>query len=170
MKRIEALSALWKRWRYAALIAAAGAALLLLPGGGEPAAAAAEAPAENVEEAAREMEKRMETILRTIDGAGELHLMLTADTGAERHLARDTDISCTGSAVSPEDYQRKEETVLIGGSSGGPVVTQTRCPTWRGALVVCQGGGNAQVRLAVTAAVSALTGLGADRITVAKCQ
>lgn len=168
MKRIEALSALWGRWKYAALIAAAGAALLLLPGGGE--AAASDAPTESLEQTAREMEERMEAILRTIDGVGELHLMLAADTGAEQHLARDTVTSYSGSVSSPEEYQHEEETVLTGGSSGGPVVTQTRCPTWRGALVVCQGGENAQVRLAVTAAVSALTGLGADRITVAKCQ
>jgi len=43
-------------------------------------------------------------------------------------------------------------------------------PTYRGALVVCQGGGQADVKLAVTEAVAVLTGLPADRITVAKWQ
>ena len=50
------------------------------------------------------------------------------------------------------------------------MVTQTRRPTYRGALVVCQGGDRAEVKLAVTEAVTALTGLTADRVTVAKWQ
>jgi stage III sporulation protein AG len=50
------------------------------------------------------------------------------------------------------------------------VVTQRRYPTYRGALVVCRGGDRPEVKLAVTEAVAALTGLSADRITVAKWQ
>ena len=52
------------------------------------------------------------------------------------------------------------------GSAEAPVVTRTVYPTYRGALVVCQGGDRADVKLAVTEAVAALTGLPADRITV----
>ena len=50
------------------------------------------------------------------------------------------------------------------------VIVRKQYPTYRGALVVCQGGDRAEVRLAVTEAVAALTGLPADRITVAKWQ
>ena len=39
-----------------------------------------------------------------------------------------------------------------------------------GHMVVCQGGGRAEVRLAVTEAVAALTGLSTDRVTVAEWQ
>jgi len=39
---------------------------------------------------------------------------------------------------------------------------------YRGAVVVCQGGDNASVRLAVVEAVSNATGLTSDRITVLK--
>ena len=39
------------------------------------------------------------------------------------------------------------------------MVTRTVYPTYRGALVVCQGGDRADVKLAVTEAVAALTGL-----------
>mgnify|MGYP004649618243 CR=1 FL=1 len=114
-----------------------------------------------------------------IAAAGAALLLLPAGGGrtdaapaAEmEERVQDTELSYSGAVSAPDDYLRREETVLTGSGSGeGPVVTQTRCPTWRGALVVCQGGGDAQVRFAVTAAVSALTGLGADRITVAKCQ
>ena len=39
---------------------------------------------------------------------------------------------------------------------------------WLGALVVCEGGDGAPVRLHLTQAVSALTGLGADQIAIVK--
>lgn len=170
MKQAETFKKLWDRWKYAVLVVAAGVVLLLLPSGGEKSAP--DTPDnENVQDTVQETETKMETILAKIDGVGELHLMLTADTGTTRRLAQNTELSYSGDTAAPKDYQRKSETVLSGGSgSEEPVVTETRCPTWRGALVVCQGGGDAQVRLAVTAAVAALTGLGSDRITVVKCQ
>ena len=59
---------------------------------------------------------------------------------------------------------------MDGGSGDQVVVTQRRYPTYRGALVVCQGGDRPEVKLAVTEAVAALTGLSADRVTVAKWQ
>lgn len=169
MKQAETFKKLWDRWKYAVLVVAAGVVLLLLPSGGKKSVA--DTPNENVQDTVQETETKMETILAKIDGVGELHLMLTADTGAAQRLAQDTELSYSGDTSAPEDYQRKSEIVLSGGSgSEEPVVTETRCLTWRGALVVCQGGDDAQVRLAVTAAVAALTGLGSDRITVAKCQ
>ena len=39
---------------------------------------------------------------------------------------------------------------------------------WAGAVVVCEGGGSAAVRLELTQAVSALTGLPSDKIAVVK--
>ena len=97
--------------------------------------------------------------------------MLTADTDGERQLARDTELTYRGEPTAPEDYSARSETVLTDSGEGdAPVVTQRVYPTYRGALVVCQGGDQPQVRLAVTEAVSALTGLSADRIAVAKWQ
>ena len=61
--------------------------------------------------------------------------------------------------------------MTVGGAGGEDVVvTQERYPQYRGALVVCDGGGVDAVRLQVIEAVSALTGLGADRIAVVKWQ
>ena len=39
---------------------------------------------------------------------------------------------------------------------------------WTGAVIVCEGGGNATVRLQLTRAVSALTGLSSDKIAIVK--
>ena len=54
------------------------------------------------------------------------------------------------------------------GSGQEAVVRLERYPVFQGALVVSQGADRAEVRLVLTQAVSALTGLGADRITVCK--
>ena len=98
-------------------------------------------------------------------------MLLTVDTDAKLQLAQNTELQYSGSTAAPEDYSRRVETVLTdGGDREEIIVTETSYPTYRGALVVCQGGGRAEVRLAVTAAVSALTGLPSDRITVAESQ
>ena len=61
-------------------------------------------------------------------------------------------------------------TVTVNRGSGYQEVVITRqvCPVYQGAVVVCQGAGNAAVRLAVVEAISALTGLSSDKISVVK--
>ncbi|MEY8386275.1 stage III sporulation protein AG [Oscillospiraceae bacterium 38-13] len=159
---------IWDRYKYAALVALAGAGLLLWP--------VLEPPEENRQEAVTlqespDIRREMEEILGAMDGVGQVKVMLTVDSDGERQLAQDTVLSYSGETAAPEDYSRKSETVLLDGSGGDETVVVKRTyPTYRGALVVCQGGGSAEVRLAVTQAVSALTGLPMDRVTVAKWQ
>ena len=118
-----------------------------------------------------ELQQEMEDILGRIQGVGEVQVLLTVESDGERQLAQDSELSYSGSTAAPEDYSRSSQTVLVDdGSAEAPVVTRTVYPTYRGALVVCQGGDRADVKLAVTEAGAALTGLSADRITVAKSQ
>jgi len=59
--------------------------------------------------------------------------------------------------------------VIISSGSGEQGLIQTVTPpVYLGAIVVCQGGADPSVRLAVTQAVSVITGIGTDRITVLK--
>ena len=62
------------------------------------------------------------------------------------------------------------ETVLSSRESSrdAPVVVQTIYPTFRGAVVVAEGADAGSVKLDLVNAVSSLTGLGADKITVIK--
>ena len=157
MKKIwktEGVRKQWDRYKYAALVVLIGAGLLLWPSGkrdtgtSSVSAAAEETTAETIQ-------AEMEEILGQISGVGQVRGMLTY----------------RGEPTAPEDYSARSETVLTDSGEGdAPVVTQRVYPTYRGALVVCQGGDQPQVRLAVTEAVSALTGLSADRIAVAKWQ
>ena len=166
--KIEGVRKLWDRYKYAALVALIGAGLLLWPSGkgGTEAALRQQSSTEETQD----IQVEMEDILGTISGVGQVKVMLTVDSDGERQLAQDTELTYSGSAESPEDYSRRSETVLTDGEGDGTVVTRTLYPTYRGALVVCQGGDRADVRLAVTEAVASLTGLSADRITVAKWQ
>ena len=167
-EKTEGARKIWDRYKYAALVALAGAGLLLWP--------VLEPPEENRQEAVTlqespDIRREMEEILGAMDGVGQVKVMLTVDSDGERQLAQDTVLSYSGETAAPEDYSRKSETVLLDGSGGDETVVVKRTyPTYRGALVVCQGGGSAEVRLAVTQAVSALTGLPMDRVTVAKWQ
>ena len=113
----------------------------------------------------------MAEILSAMSGVGQAKVLLTVDSDGERQLAENTELAYSGNTAAPEDYSRRSETVLVEGTAGDEaVVVRKQYPTYRGALVVCQGGDRAEVQLAVTEAVAALTGLSADRITVAKWQ
>lgn len=156
------------KYKFVLLAAALGAALLLWPAGPGGPEVQTEASQTGIKaQDARETEAAMEKILAEISGVGRVDVMLTLHSGAELVLAQDASLRYSGSAQSPDSYERSTDTVT---GSDGVVVTQERYPQYRGALVVCDGGGSNAVRLQVVSAVSALTGLGADRIAVVRWQ
>lgn len=162
-KRIGRLIGLLRQNRYGAIALALGVLLLCLPRAQRQETAQ---DAETVFDLARE-QREMERILSSVHGAGRLALMLTLESAEETELAQNSYLSYRGSSAAPEDYERRSETVVLGSGSGAhTLVTGTAHPRYRGALIVCEGGEDASVRLALTEAVRALTGLGSDRITV----
>ena len=169
--KTEGVRKLWDRYKYAALILLIGAGLLLWPGGSGHTAQTGQSEAPPAYTAAETLRKDLEEILGQIQGVGTVRVLLTADSNGERQLAQNSELRYSGSTAAPEDYSRTSETVLLDlNDQEAPIVTRILYPTYRGALVVCQGGDRADVRLAVTEAVSVLTGLSSDRITVAKSQ
>ena len=164
-----ALAGIWKRYKGMILILVAGIAFLSWPAQEKAENIAAAVQAEM--ESAEETEARMERILARIEGVGELKLMLTVENSVRQEMAVNTELSYRGDIAAPGEYSRQSEMVIVSDDQGeGPVVVYSRSPVYRGAVVVCQGAGNPGVRLAVTQAVAALTGLGSDRIMVIKCQ
>ena len=63
-------------------------------------------------------------------------------------------------------YESTLSTVSDGSYGEQPVRIKETCPIFRGAVVLCDGAGASGVRLAVTEAVGAVCGLGADKISV----
>ena len=159
---------LWKaldRYKYVLIVIIAGIVLLLWPTG-EQEQSGVTGTAADVQETfdLDALEEKLSRTLSKVEGAGKVTVALTVKSGMEQVLASDraTSVSDRGSSV-------EEETVLVNTGSGQDTVLLTqRYPTFQGALVVCEGGDSAEIRLLLTQAVSALTGLGADRITVCK--
>lgn len=154
------------QYKFVLIVIAAGIVLLMLPGGTEQANSSSTENRMNGEESfsVEELENRLSEVLSKVDGAGRVSVVLTVQTGMERVLATDTTASQT------EDERELEEQTVIISTNGGEeaVLVKQRYPTFQGALVVCEGGDDPNVRLQLTQAVAVLTGLGADRITVCK--
>ena len=169
-RKTEGVQRIWERYKWAVLVILAGVVALIWPSGGTKETSTAQSTAVAALGDPEALQEEMEEILSHISGVGEVRLLLTVETDGERQLAGNTETSYSGSASAPEDFSRSWEAVMAQDGGQTPVVTTTRYPTYRGALVVCQGGDQASVRLAVTEAVTALTGLPADRVSVAKWQ
>ena len=156
-----------KKYKYVLLTALLGVLLLLLPQNEKAADSGSAAPsaAENFEA----LQNEMEDILSSLDGVGKLSLMLTVEGGGAYELAQDETASLKARGEEVDEQTRKTETVVLGsGTSAEVVVTHRRYPRFVGALIVCEGGDRADVQLKVTQAVSALTGLSSERISVVK--
>lgn len=152
-----------EQYKYVALILCAGLLLMLLPSGNQSRETAVETPP--VSDAAsdfdlEELEGKLERALSQINGVGEATVVLTLRSGAEEVLAQDTS----------QGNSTDRETVIVSTGSGTEeaVSVKTIYPEFQGALVVCEGGGSASVKLEVLKAVSAMTGLSSDQISI--CQ
>ena len=160
--------AVWKaldQYKYVLIVIIAGIILLLWPTGSRKQTAGTDGAPEVWEAFDLDaLEEKLSKTLSRVEGAGEVTVTLTVKSDMEQVLASDR-----SSSASERGNSVEEETVLVNSGNGQETVVLTRkYPTFQGALVVCEGGDNAEVRLLLTRAVSALTGLGADRITVCK--
>ena len=139
------------------LVILAGLVLLLLPVGERPTTTEPLPIQTGFDLAA--MEDRLAQALSKIDGAGKVTVVLTVRDGPRQVLAQDS-----------REEQGETETVVIsrGSSTQETVTVQELYPSYQGALLICPGGDDPTVRLKLTEATSALTGLGADKISISK--
>ena len=152
-----------KAYRLVWLVILAGLVLLALPSGKEEEAQEEETPAAATQFDLAAMEDRLAQALSRIDGAGEVTVVLTLQDGPRQVLAQNVD-------RDGEEGREQTETVVLSRGSGSqePVSVQELYPSDQGALLVCPGGDDPTVRLKLTEATSALTGLGADKISISK--
>lgn len=144
------------KYKYALLILAAGLFLMTFP----RLEADAEVMPEVVMTVEETLEQRLCFILGHIEGVGKVQVLLTEAIGSESVYQTDGVFGSEG----------KQETVIITDEKRSELglVRQIISPVYQGAIVVCQGGGNANVRLAVIEAVANVTGIPSSRITVLK--
>lgn len=152
----QRINALFGKYKYPILVLLVGLVLLALPKGEPPEQVTL--PAETV---AVDLERRLEALLSQIAGAGEVRVLLTEDTGRETVYQTDTQTDADS---------LREDTVIVEDSARTEMglVRRTLEPSYRGAVILCQGADAPGVKLAIVEAVRCVTGLGADRISVQK--
>ena len=140
------------------LLALGAGLLLLLPRASAPSSPAGE---DAFRFSLEEEEKRIEAALSRIEGAGKVTVVLTLEASEEREYARNTD----SDRQNESDRDRSEERSEVARVGDAALTVRIAYPRYRGALIVTEGSGSG-LKLAVTQAVAALTGLSTDRITV----
>ena len=150
------------KYKYVLLILGLGILLMSLPEGkGQE-----QAPPITVSEAVTPSQAdELEEILSQIAGVGKVRVMLTEAAGAETIYQTNEDRSYTSGSESI-----RVDTVLVTDSDRTErgLVRSVTPPIFLGAIVVCQGGDSPAIKFAVVEAVSNVTGIGSDRITVLK--
>lgn len=151
------------KYKYVFLVLLIGVILLLIPNDKEettPEGQRSETTGENLS-----TEEQLADILSMIQGAGKVQVMLTVDSGEEYLYQTNSSVS-----TSANGTEQRNDTVTVSDSqrNDSGLVRQVNPPVYLGAVIVCQGADNPAVRLAVTEAVSRLTGLGSDKISVLK--
>ena len=144
-----------KKYQHVLLVILVGVCLMMMP-------AKSEQPqmiSMPEETAVTDLENELSFILSKIAGVGKTEVLLTEASGSHTIYQMDT-------GRNREDLQ----TVIITDKNReeAGLVKQIVPPDYKGALVVCEGGDSANVRLAVVDAVKSVTGLSADCITVLK--
>lgn len=159
-KRIQGLVAGYK---YVFLVLVIGLALLLLPENSKPKTqTVSDAPLKSTNYIDS---KALAEILKSVDGAGRVEVLLSVASGEQTVYQTDIDAS-----QSADGSDKRVETVIITDSSRNEsgLVQQVNPPVYLGAIIVCEGGDNVAVKFAITQAVGKITGLGADSICVLK--
>lgn len=156
-----------KKYRLLFYFIAIGCVLLLLLSTGEPDHGIEGQFDPNSSEAVfslDDFESELSKILSKISGAGEVSVMLTVSSGPEHIFATNRE-----SSVSETEKELQEEMVVISTANGdAAVLVKQNFPVFLGALVVCPGGDDPDVILALTKALSSLTGLSSNRIAVCR--
>lgn len=164
LSRVRLLFGQLGKFRYAALVLLVGAVLMLFPAKSASSADTRQS-ADTEAQSLSAVQEELAAILSRVDGAGKVEVMLSLEYGAEQFYQTDEQ-----ARTQNGESERQSETVLYQPQSTQklPVVTRVRYPVYKGAVIVCEGAERASVRLAIVQAVSRLTGLGSDKISVMK--
>jgi len=168
------------KWQAVALAAGLIGILLLcitsLPGSGKSAAGGQNPASESIRvdltDYEQQLERRLSEIIGAIAGAGETKVMLTLDCGNEPIYAtqgKTDQKSSFGEGRGEESVSASKEYVIIGAGSGAQgLVLKMLEPQVRGVAVICQGGDDILVRRAIVEAVTAVLGVGSNKVSVAR--
>lgn len=127
---------------------------------------------------AGELEERLESLLASMEGVGNVKVMVILDSSREQVVEKDIpstmdttkETDSTGGSRDVINSRQEETTVYVTDSAGNktPYVSKIREPSIEGVTVVAQGGGNAVIQKNITEVIQALFGIEAHKIKVVK--
>lgn len=149
-------------YKYVVLIVAVGVLMLMIPFGEKK-----EVTIDPVNTPSKQelFEDRLCNILSCVSGAGNVKVMLSVMEGEK--VVYQTDDNSSISSGS-ESNNIKTVTTTDSQRNQNGLIKQKIPETYKGVIIVCQGADDPAVRLNLINAVSKLTGLGADKISVLK--
>ena len=150
-----------------------GAALLviseLVPSEDESKTVSSSTSSAASDEYINETEEKLETMLSSIDGAGETQVMITLDSFYENVYAKGyTTKEQSADGESEEEMTENYITVKTGSSSEECLLVKVYEPEIRGVAVCAEGAGSAEIRKAITDTVTAVFGISSTKVSVEK--
>ena len=122
----------------------------------------------------RNLERRLEQALARVEGVGNVSVMITFSSSAEKVVEKDREITSQTESAAEGNGRSTDsssvETSVYSGEGGDeiPYIKKELSPEIEGVLVVADGGGNAVVVENITGAVQALFGVDTHKIKVMK--
>lgn len=162
-------SRIWGRYKYFLLVILVG--VLLLTSGMQPTSNTQEQAAEQADHGfdLQAFQQSVADSLSQIDGAGRVTVLLSLETGEESVYAADVSKSSQTTDNNSNESYESTTSILSDGSYGeAPILIKNKYPTFRGAVILCEGADDDAVRLQIVHAVSALCGISSDCISVSK--
>ena len=158
-KLVKNMITLISKYKYPLIILLVGVFLMLFP-------KRTDVSSPNIEATTQQevsIEQQLSEILSQVKGAGKVEVMLTIREGEEILYQMDTNISQGESSGN-----QTHDTVIISDKnrSQSGLIRQIYSPKYQGAIILCTGADDPNIRLAIVDAVSKITGLGADKISV----
>lgn len=150
-----------KKYKYPLIVLAAGILLMAMPTANKKTAINKEPEPTAVSEITTE--EKLAQILSNIKGAGNVKVMLTVKEGEEYFYQADTN-----AAQSEATSSTASDTVILtdGNRAQTALIRQILGPKYQGAIILCAGANDPSVKLSIIDAVSKITGLGSDKISV----
>ncbi len=124
-----------------------------------------------------QLELRVRKLLKTVDGVGQVEVMIVLKSSKEKVLRVDrntTDSSTvendsSGGTRNITNKEQQENTILTGsGENTAPIVEKEISPEIEGIIISAQGGGSPTVKAEISSAMEALFNLPPHKIKVLK--
>lgn len=144
----------------------------------EPEVQSDEAQTGDTAEQQQETEQRLMDVLKRIEGAGDVEVMITYESGPEIVPAQQSDYQANqsedqmsnGLSVTTSESQSDRPVTISQAGSEQPVVIKEILPAVKGVIVVAEGADNIKVRMDLLQAVQTVLKVDAACVEVFKMQ